>query len=93
MRGALTAERGYEKCLASFPEFNAVVRESIADETAAIAHDLQSPGVSVAAIPLRSLVARDGVLARLQAQGYEVQDAGLQLKPATALPPGPTIVT
>jgi uncharacterized protein YbaP (TraB family) len=72
VRGALSAERGYEKCLASFPEFTAVVRQSMADEVGAIAHDLQSPGVSVAAIPLRALVARDGVLAQLQARGYEV---------------------
>ena len=71
--GALTAERGYEKCLASFPEFTSAVRQSMSDEVAAIAHDLQTPGVSVAAIPLRSLVARDGVLAQLRARGYEVR--------------------
>ena len=71
--GALDAERGFEKCLASFPEFDAQIRQSFADEAGAIAHDLQTPGVSVAAIPLRSLVAQDGVLPRLQAAGYDVR--------------------
>ena len=74
--GALTAERGFEKCLASFPEVDAQIRQTFADETAAIARDLQTPGVSVAAIPLRSLVAQDGVLSRLQAAGYEVRTPG-----------------
>jgi hypothetical protein len=45
----------------------------MADEAAAIAHDLQSPGVSVAVIPLRSLLAREGVLDRLRAEGYTVR--------------------
>jgi hypothetical protein len=72
VRGALTAERGYEKCLASFPEFTAEVRRNMADEAAAITQDLKTPGVSVAVIPLRGLVARDGVLAQLAARGYEV---------------------
>ena len=72
VRGALTAERGFERCLASFPEFTAAVRQSQTDEVAAIAHDLQTPGVSVAVIPLRSLVAKDGVLSQLAARGYEV---------------------
>jgi hypothetical protein len=73
VRGALTAERGYEKCLASFPEFTAQVRRTMADEAAAISRELQNPGVSVAVIPLRMLVARDGVLAQLGARGYEVR--------------------
>ena len=71
--GALTAERGFEKCMASFPEFSAAVRQSMTDEAAAIAGELRTPGVSVAAIPLRSLVARNGVLAQLRARGYEVR--------------------
>jgi hypothetical protein len=73
VRGALAAERGYEKCLASFPEFTAQVRRNMADEAAAIGHDLQTPGVSVAVVPLRMLVAKDGVLAQLAARGYEVR--------------------
>jgi hypothetical protein len=75
--GALNAERGFEKCLASFPEFDARVRQTLADEAAAIGRDLQSPGVSVAAIPLRSLVAQDGVLQRLKAAGFEVRTPDL----------------
>jgi len=73
VRGALTAERGFERCLASFPEFTAQVRQTMADEAAAIDRDLQTPGVSVAVIPLRSLVARDGVLSLLAARGYQVR--------------------
>lgn len=73
VRGALTAERGYEKCLASFPEFTAQVRQTMGDEAAAIAHDLQTPGVSVAVVPLRTLVARDGVLSQLAARGFDVR--------------------
>jgi hypothetical protein len=72
VRGALNAERGYEKCLASFPEITAQVRRTMADETAAIESDLQTPGVSVAAIPLRMLVAKEGVLSQLAARGYVV---------------------
>jgi hypothetical protein len=71
--GALNAERGFEKCAASFPDFTALVRQSIADETSAIANDLGTSGVSVAVIPLRSLLAADGVLARLKARGYAVR--------------------
>lgn len=73
VRGALAAERGFEKCLASFPEFTAQVRRTMADEASAIARELQAPGVSVAVIPLRSLVARDGVLSQLAARGYDVR--------------------
>jgi len=73
VRGALTAERGFERCLASFPEFTAQVRQAMADEAAAIGRDLQTPGVSVAVIPLRSLVAKDGVLSQLAARGYTVR--------------------
>ncbi len=70
---ALTAERGFEACVASFPQFSAQVRQDQVDEAAAIAHDLQAPGVSVAVVPLRSLVAENGVLAKLKAQGFEVR--------------------
>ena len=73
VRGALTAERGYEKCLASFPEFTAQVRRTMADEATAIDQDLRSPGVSVAAVPLRMLLAKDGVLAQLSARGAEIR--------------------
>jgi len=72
VRVALTAERGFEACLATLPDFNARVRQTMADEAAAIAHDLSTPGVSVAVIPLRALVAHDGVLERLKAEGYEI---------------------
>jgi uncharacterized protein YbaP (TraB family) len=71
--GALKAERGYERCLAIFPEFAVQVRRTMSDEADSIARELDTPGVVVAAIPLRALVAQDGVLSRLQARGYEVR--------------------
>jgi hypothetical protein len=70
---ALTAERGFDLCLATFPEFNDQVRRMMSDEATAIMQALQTPGVSVAAVELRSLVAREGVLARLKAAGYEIR--------------------
>lgn len=70
---ALTAARGFEECLASFPEFRLRVRQDQEDYAAAIARELATPGVSVAAIPLRSLVAEDGVLEKLKAQGFDVR--------------------
>jgi hypothetical protein len=50
----------------------------MADEAAAIERELQTPGVSVAVIPLRMLVSRDGVLAQLGARGYEVRTPAME---------------
>src|SRR5205085_5395909 len=69
---ALSAQRGFEKCLASLPEGADVVSKSMDDTTAAIAAALGKPGHSVAIVNLRTLVAQGGVLQRLRAQGYKV---------------------
>lgn len=76
VRGALTAERGFEKCLASAPGAMALDRRFKADQAAAIARALKTPGHAVAVIPLRPLLAQGGVLDQLQSQGFEVRTPG-----------------
>ncbi len=76
VRGALTAERGFEKCLASAPGALALDRRFKADQAAAIAKALKIPGHAVAVVPLRPLLAKDGVLDQLQSQGFDVKTPG-----------------
>jgi uncharacterized protein YbaP (TraB family) len=70
---ALTASTGFERCLEKLPETARVARQSIADETAAIAAALQQPGASVAFIPLRHLLDDGGVLRQLQERGFRIE--------------------
>ena len=76
VRGALAAERGFEKCLASAPGALALDRRFKADQAAAIARALKTPGHAIAVIPLRPLLAQGGVLDQLQSQGFEVKTPG-----------------
>ncbi len=69
---ALTAERGYEKCLNSLPEGADVAGRAMTETTTAIASALVFPGRSVAVVNLRTLLAEGGVLQRLQTRGYAV---------------------
>jgi hypothetical protein len=69
---ALSAQRGYEKCLNSLPEGADVANRAMADTTAAIGSALAIPGYSVAVVNLRTLLAKGGVLQRLQARGYAI---------------------
>lgn len=69
---ALTAQRGYEKCVNSLPEGADVITRSMNDSTATIAQALTKSGHSVAVVNLRSLLAQGGVLQRLKAQGFKV---------------------
>jgi hypothetical protein len=69
---ALSAQRGYEKCLSSLPAGADLPVEAMADTTAAIAAALAKPGHSVAVVNLRTLLAQDGVLRRLQVRGFSV---------------------
>jgi hypothetical protein len=69
---ALSAQRGYERCLNSLPEGANIASAAMTDTTAAIAAALASPGHSVAVVNLRTLLAEGGVLQRLQARGYAV---------------------
>jgi hypothetical protein len=45
----------------------------MADATSAIASALRSGGTSVAVVNLRTLLAQEGVLQRLKAQGFTVE--------------------
>ena len=76
VRGALAAERGFEKCLASAPGALALDRRFEADQAAAIAKALQTPGHAIAVVPLRPLLAQGGVLDQLRSQGFEVKTPG-----------------
>jgi len=69
---ALSASRGYEKCVNSLPEGADVVTRAMNDTTSAIVQALARPGHSVAVVNLRTLLARGGVIERLKAQGYKV---------------------
>jgi len=69
---ALSASRGYEKCVNSLPEGADVVTKLMTDTTVAIEQALARPGHSVAVVNLRTLLARGGVIERLKARGYKV---------------------
>ncbi|MDO8377793.1 TraB/GumN family protein [Phenylobacterium sp.] len=76
VRGALSAERGFEKCLAAAPGALALDTRFKADQAAAIARALKTPGHAVAVVPLRPLLAQGGVLDQLRSQGFEVKTPG-----------------
>lgn len=71
--GALANERTYERCLAAIPGARTYDERTKADQAAAIAEALKTPGHAIALVPLRPLLAQNGVLARLSAQGFEVK--------------------
>ncbi len=74
--GALTAERGFERCVAALPNGADLARRANVDQTAAIARSLKAPGEAIAVVELRSLVSQGGVLDSLRAQGFAVQTPG-----------------
>ncbi|MFD1190880.1 TraB/GumN family protein [Phenylobacterium conjunctum] len=76
VRAALDGERGYEKCLNSAPGASDLDARIKADEAAAIAQALKTPGHAVAVIPLRPLLSQGGVLDRLRAQGFVIKTPG-----------------
>lgn len=76
VRTALSQERGFERCLAAVPGAEAFNSRFKADQAGAIARALKTPGHAVAVVQLRPLLAQDGVLARLRAQGFKVLDPG-----------------
>ncbi len=81
VRTALTAPRGLERCSFAFPGEAQARQDGITEQVEAIEASL-SPGAdgdtlrtnaaSVAVVHLRALLSVDGVLARLQAQGYKI---------------------
>jgi TraB/PrgY/gumN family len=76
VRGALAAERTYERCLASVPGAAAFDARVKADLAAEIAKALKTPGHAIAVVQLRPLLAQGGVLDRLRAQGYDIKTPG-----------------
>ena len=77
VRGALGAERTYERCLASAPGAAAFDARIKADTAAHIAQALQKPGHAIAVVQLRPLLSEGGVLDRLRAQpGVTVKTPG-----------------
>jgi uncharacterized protein YbaP (TraB family) len=76
VEGALHNERTYERCLASVSGGRAYDERTKADEAAAIAGALKTPGHAIVLVPLRPLLAQGGVLDRLRSQGLTVKTPG-----------------
>ncbi len=70
---ALTAARGYDRCLASLSAGTSLGDETARDAASTIAAAAELGGDSVAIVDLRTLLSRDGVLQRLKAQGLQVE--------------------
>lgn len=68
LRVAISAERGWERCIASDPQIATLTEQNIAAATDAIRKALDKPGHAVALIELRPLLAQNGVLVRLKAE-------------------------
>jgi hypothetical protein len=66
LRVAISAERGWEHCIADDPKITAETNRNIREVTSAIADALKKPGKSVAVVDLRPLLSRGGILQRLQ---------------------------
>ncbi|WP_293678276.1 TraB/GumN family protein [uncultured Phenylobacterium sp.] len=76
VEGALQNERTYERCLANISGGRAYDERTKADEAAAIVSALKTPGHAIVLVPLRPLLAQNGVLDRLRAQGFTVKTPG-----------------
>lgn len=72
VREVVSAERGYQRCLASTPWIARQFKDGQDDAVGAITAALKKPGKAVAIIELRSLLTQDGVLDRLRAKGFTV---------------------
>ena len=70
---ALGSPRSTEACWGVVPGAARLKRESWNAQADAIDRALKKPGHAVAILGLRGLVAREGVLQRLKARGYEVR--------------------
>ena len=70
---ALTGSAGFNHCVNLLPVGAQASRRAMADEAGAVAAALDQPGSAVAVLPLRQLLAEDGVLQQLKARGYEIR--------------------
>jgi uncharacterized protein YbaP (TraB family) len=73
VRTALTAERGFDRCLARLPTLSAISRRGMNDTSGAIERQMTRPGKAVAVVELRQLLAQGGVLDQLRARGFRVE--------------------
>ena len=73
---ALTEPRGFDRCLQVLSGGAELWSRMSQDEANDIAAALQTPGHAVAVVGLRRLLARDGVIARLEAKGLQVRGPG-----------------
>lgn len=76
VRQVVSADRGFQRCLASTPSIARELRDGRDDAVKAIGSALKTPGKAVAVIELRSLLAQDGVLDQLKAKGFTVTTPG-----------------
>jgi uncharacterized protein YbaP (TraB family) len=76
VRQVVSADRGFQRCLASNPSIARELRDGRDDAVKAIGSALKTPGKAVAVIELRSLLAQDGVLDQLRAKGFKVTTPG-----------------
>lgn len=72
VREVVSAERGYQRCLASTPWIARQFKDGQDDAVGAITSALKKPGKAVAVIELRSLLTEGGVLDCLRAKGFTV---------------------
>lgn len=70
---ALKGRRNVEKCFLALGGGEAVWKQGVEDQAAAIAAELEKPGKAVAVVRLRQLIARGGVIERLESLGLEVE--------------------
>jgi uncharacterized protein YbaP (TraB family) len=70
--GVLAGPRGLDNCLLLLQGGADFWRQSMAEDADAVAASLARPGHAVAMFQIRSLVAEDGVLARLKARGFQI---------------------
>lgn len=72
VREVVSADRGFQRCLASTPWIARQFKDGQDDAVSAISSALKKPGKAVAVIELRSLLTEGGVLDRLRAKGFTV---------------------
>lgn len=72
VREVVSADRGFQRCLASTPWIARQFKDGQDDAVDAITSALKKPGKAVAVIELRSLLTQGGVLDRLRAKGFTV---------------------
>jgi uncharacterized protein YbaP (TraB family) len=76
VRGALENERTYERCINLVPGAQKFDAQTKADTVADIEAALRKPGHAIAVVPLRPLLAQNGVLDQLRAKGFTVTTPG-----------------